>query len=231
MCVLQLSPVQAIGIALESHRLDVIAAIYSQTKDSSLLSYAMEGILDTGFSLSYRDQVLRFLFPLFPRPAAGDGSPHVHALTRLLVTLSDPSLTIPLLNSLVTSEQLLAFQFAFDLVEGGSQDFLETLRTELPEGDESTKPVYDKLRTILTGKESVKFYREFLKRNNQTDLLILKNTKVCYRHVLRLSYLTSIFRMLLNHDLPYTTLLSLFKTRSCTLEPPLTFSYATISNG
>ena len=52
------------------------------------------------------------------------------------MTLSDPSLTIPLLSSLVTNEELLAYQFAFDLVEGGSQDFLETVRSELPEGDE-----------------------------------------------------------------------------------------------
>lgn len=96
----------------------------------------MEGVLDTGFSLSYRDQVLRFLLPLFPQPAAGDGAAHVNSLTRLLVTLSDPSLTIPLFDSLVEDETLLAYQFAFDLVEGGSQDFLETLRTELPEGDE-----------------------------------------------------------------------------------------------
>lgn len=44
--------------------------------------------------------------------------------------------------------------------------------------NKKTKDIYDKLRTILTGKESVKLYREFLKRNNQTDLLILKNTKV-----------------------------------------------------
>ncbi|CAA7258713.1 unnamed protein product [Cyclocybe aegerita] len=168
---------QAIGIALESHRLDVISSIYSQTKDVSILTYAMEGVLNTGFSLSYRDEVLRFLFPLFPRPTTGDGSPHVHALTRLLVTLSDISLTIPLLTTLVVSEELLAYQLAFDLVEGGSQDFLETLRTQLPQGDEKSQPVYDKLRNILTGKESVKFYREFLKRNNQTDLLILKNTK------------------------------------------------------
>jgi 26S proteasome regulatory subunit N2 len=188
---------KAIGIALESQRLDVISSIYSQTKDASLLAYTMEGVLDTGFSLSYRDQVLRFLFPLFPQPTTGDGSPHVHALTRLLVTLSDPSLSISLLSSLVLNEELLAYQFAFDLVEGGSQDFLETVRSELPEGDEvcvniiyftlrlltfacnqKTKAIYDKLRTILTGKESVKLYREFLKRNNQTDLLILKNTKV-----------------------------------------------------
>jgi 26S proteasome regulatory subunit N2 len=95
----------------------------------------MEGVLDTGFSLSYRDQVLSFLFPLFPQPVAGDSSPHVHSLTRLLVTLSSPSLTVPFLTSLIPKEKLLAYQFAFDLVEGGSQDFLESVRTELPEGD------------------------------------------------------------------------------------------------
>ncbi|KAF7347919.1 26S proteasome regulatory subunit RPN2 [Mycena venus] len=176
-CIEEREYKQAIGIALESRRLDVIARIYSQTKDTSLLSYAMEGVLDTGFSLSYRDQVLSFLFPLFPQPVAGDSSPHVHSLTRLLVTLSSPSLTVPFLTSLVPKEKLLAYQFAFDLVEGGSQDFLESVRTELPEGDSNTKEIYDKLRTILTGQESVKLYLEFLKRNNQVDLLILRNTK------------------------------------------------------
>jgi 26S proteasome regulatory subunit N2 len=139
---------QAIGIALESQRLDVISSIYSQTRDASLLNYTTEGVLDTGLSLSYRDQVLRFLFPLFARPT---GSPHVHALTRLLVTLSDPSLSISLLSSLILNEELLAYQFAFDLVEGGpgSQDFLETMRSELPEGDEKESYLF-KLLTFRT---------------------------------------------------------------------------------
>jgi len=115
------------------------------------------------------------------------------------VTLSNPSLTVPLLTSLVPNEKLLAYQFAFDLVEGGAQDFLESVRNELPEGDDvslfftffplvclyspywyikKTKDMYDKLRNILGGQESVKLYLEFLKRNNKVDLLILKNTKV-----------------------------------------------------
>ncbi len=95
----------------------------------------MEAALDTGSSLSSRDHVLRFLFPLFPHLTTGEGSAHLHALTRLLVALSDVSLTVPLLSSLVEKEKLLAYQLAFDLVEGGSQDYLENLRTELPEGD------------------------------------------------------------------------------------------------
>ena len=87
----------------------------------------MEGTLIE--SLSYQDQVLHFLFP---QPTTKNGSPHVHALTRLLVTLSDPLLSISLLDSLVLNEELLAYQFAFELVEGGDQG----RRSELPEGDE-----------------------------------------------------------------------------------------------
>lgn len=42
---------------------------------------------------------------------------------------------------------------------------------------QKTKEIYDQLRNILGGQESVKLYLEFLKRNNKVDLLILKNTK------------------------------------------------------
>jgi 26S proteasome regulatory subunit N2 len=108
----------------------VISDIFHRTSDTSLLSYAMEAVVDSNFSLSYRDEVLHF-----PSATANTKSLHVHALTRLLVTLSDPSLTLPLLTSLVPKHKLLAFQFAFDLVEGGAQDFLESLRSDLPEGE------------------------------------------------------------------------------------------------
>ena len=94
----------------------------------------MDAVIDSNVSLSHRDQVLLFLLPLFPPPSPEAKSPHVHALTRLLVTLGTPSLTVPLLTSLVPKNKLLAYQFAFDLVEGGAQDFLESVRTELPEG-------------------------------------------------------------------------------------------------
>ena len=154
----------------------------------------MEAVLDTAFPLVFRDQVLKFLFPLFPAPAGDAKSAHVYALTRILVTLNSPEMTINFLNSLVPRQKLLAYQFAFDLVEGGGQDFLEAVRRDLPEGNEvrqafivswdcvsqleqETKPIYDQLRKILLGQESIKLYLEFLKRNNKVDMLILKNTK------------------------------------------------------
>ncbi|KAI1793844.1 26S proteasome regulatory complex non-ATPase subcomplex Rpn2/Psmd1 subunit [Ganoderma leucocontextum] len=168
---------QAIGIALESRRLDIIKSIYKQTRDTTLLSYAMEAVLDTAFPLAYRDQVLKFLFPLFPAPTGEAKSTHVYALTRILVTLNSPEMTISFVTSLVPKQKLLAYQFAFDLVEGGGQDFLEAVRKDIPDGDNETKPIYDQLKKILLGQESIKLYLEFLKRNNKVDMLILKNTK------------------------------------------------------
>ena len=52
---------------------------------------------------------------------------------------------------------------SFDLVEGDSQDFLETVRSEIPEGgDEKKKKEKSSSPNNL---ESVKLYREIIKRN------------------------------------------------------------------
>lgn len=37
---------------------------------------------------------------------------------------------------------------------------------------------FQKIKSILSGEESIRLHLEFLYRNNHTDLLILKNTKV-----------------------------------------------------
>lgn len=108
----------------------------------------MEAVLDNHFPLSYRDQVLNFLYPLFPSPTIDSKSPYIHSLTRLLVTLSNPTLTVSLLVSLVPQERLVAYQLAFDLVEGGAQDFLETVRNDLPVGDEVGMPFAHFLRGV-----------------------------------------------------------------------------------
>lgn len=110
----------------------MIKYIYERTTDTTLLTYTMDAVVDGNVPLTFRDQVLRFLLPLYPAIGGDARSPHVHAVTRLLVTLSEPTLTTPMLTALVTKNKLLAYQFAFDLVEGGAQDFLENLRNELP---------------------------------------------------------------------------------------------------
>ena len=121
---------QAIIIALEAHRLDLILDRYKLTNDASLLSYTMDSVLDTNFSRQYRDEVLNFLLPLFP-PLASKVS-HVYAVTRILVTLSNPALAVPMITPLVPNEKLVVYQLAFDLVEGGAHDFLVAVRDALP---------------------------------------------------------------------------------------------------
>jgi len=167
---------QAIGIALECRRLDVIQHIYSLTKDTDLLIYVMDAVFETSFTLSYRLAVLQFIFPLFP--PLQENSPHIHAITRILVTLSLPALTIPYLTALVPDRLLLAYQVAFDLFESGVQEFLQTVMQQLPEGENPREEhMYTNLRMILSGESSTKLYCEFLKRSNNVDMLILKHTK------------------------------------------------------
>ena len=104
-----------VGISLYTP-FDIIKQIYAHTQDTFLLSYAMEAVLDTGFSLPIMIRCFTKFYHSFRHLPLN--RPHVHALTCLLMTLSDPSLTVPLLTSLVPHEKLLAYQFAFDLVEG-----------------------------------------------------------------------------------------------------------------
>ncbi|KAG1720309.1 uncharacterized protein EDB91DRAFT_1257041 [Suillus paluster] len=96
----------------------------------------MEAMLNTGFSLSYHDQVLSSLLPLFPPPTSLSKSPHIHTLAWLLVTLNKLSLVTPFLTSLIPKDRLLAYQFTFNLVEGGARDFLQGVKAILPEGKE-----------------------------------------------------------------------------------------------
>ncbi|KAF8331501.1 26S proteasome regulatory complex, non-ATPase subcomplex, Rpn2/Psmd1 subunit [Cantharellus anzutake] len=183
---------QALGIALESSRLDIITQIYELTRDTDILSYIMEAVLDTGFTLAFRDKVLHHILPLFP-PLAPKAR-HIHTLTRIHVALSSPPLTIPLLSGLVEEglngdkDQLaVAYQIAFDLVEGATQDFLEAVRSGFPElapTEEGSAPIKtprsdatERLRTILSGETSILFYSDFFERNNHGDLLVLKDTK------------------------------------------------------
>lgn len=167
---------QAIGIALECRRLDVIEHVHKLTDDTDLLIYVMDAVFETSFTLSYRIAVLKSILQLFP--PLQNNSPHIHAITRILVALSSPSITIPYLTALVPDRLLLAYQIAFDLFESGVQEFLQTVMQQLPEGENpQEEAMYTNLRMILSGESSTKLYCEFLKRSNNVDMLILKHTK------------------------------------------------------
>ncbi|KAF8760836.1 26S proteasome regulatory complex, non-ATPase subcomplex, Rpn2 Psmd1 subunit [Rhizoctonia solani] len=170
---------QALGIALESSRLDIVTRIFEHTHDTELLSYAMDAVLDVGFNLATRNRVLHHLCPLFPLPKPGAN--YTIALTRLHVALATPSVTNPLFQKLIESgdktNRLLACQLAFDLVEGSTQDFLRIVSNSLPSGEN-----YELIRQILSGADSIRLKLDFLQRNNKVDLAILKHTKESLEH-------------------------------------------------
>ena len=99
----------------------------------------------------------------------------------------------------------MAYQVAFDIEENATQDFSQKVIAALPaipseavaESDANDSMQVDeqapllsttstaapksplaKLHLILSGALSIQLNLEFLYRNNNTDLLILKNTKV-----------------------------------------------------
>ncbi|CAE6441981.1 unnamed protein product [Rhizoctonia solani] len=170
---------QALGIALESSRLDIVTRIFEHTHDTELLSYAMDAVLDVGFNLATRNRVLHHLCPLFPLPKPGAN--YTIALTRLHVALATPVVTIPLFQKLIETgdktNRLLACQLAFDLVEGSTQDYLRIVSNSLPSTEN-----YDLIRQILSGADSIRLKLDFLQRNNKVDLLILKHTKELLEH-------------------------------------------------
>lgn len=184
---------QAIGIALESKRLDVIEDVISKGNPHELLAFVVEVSMTLVQNLQFRNQVLRLLVKLYNNLE----EPDYVSVSQCLVHLNDPASCATMLKDLVsknTDESLLmAYQIAFDLEESANQDFLLRIIQDLPAtakpanssnemetDDTPTDPNQDrfaKIKTILSGEESIKLYLEFLYRKNHTDLLILKNTK------------------------------------------------------
>ncbi|KAI8327260.1 armadillo-type protein [Blakeslea trispora] len=175
---------QAIGIALESRRLDVIQSIVQKKGGQELLSYVLEACMTLVQNLEFRNQVLRLLVDLYKTLK----NPDYISISQCLVHLNDSQSCADMLKSLVEQEnELMAYQISFDLEENATQEFLSKVAAELPQEAESTeeeketKPKNDtpfkKIKSILSGEESIRLHLEFLYRNNHTDLLILKNTK------------------------------------------------------
>ncbi|KAF7725612.1 proteasome regulatory particle base subunit [Apophysomyces ossiformis] len=177
---------QAIGIALESRRLDVVKAIIEKGSPNKLLSYVLDVCMTLVQNLEFRNQVLRLLVSLYQNLE----EPDYISVSQCLVHLNDPKTCTEMLKSLIDKEEaLMAYQIAFDLEENATQDFLSKVAKELPmpapvsaEGESeptlsSSDDCYKKIRSILSGEESIRLYLEFLYRNNHTDLMILKNTK------------------------------------------------------
>lgn len=196
----------AIGLALSLRRLNLIEAIYESSRapaessasgskstsgtvhDESLLRYILaETIAGTAGSDSWPDSFRRELLSLLLKLFRSNTPSDYNAITQLWVQLDDAADCAQGIISLLADGsargRVEAYQIAFDVTEMAPQSFLERLRSAIaesgwgPEGTKGNEEERTALHEILNGNRIAELYINFLKKNNQTDMSILKGTK------------------------------------------------------
>lgn len=118
---------EALGIALETRRMDIFEAAIKQSDDvAGMLLYAFQVAMSLIQSRQFRNEVLRTLVTLYHNLAIPD---YVN-MTQCLIYLDDPQSVASLLEKL-SSDELMAYQIAFDLYESATQRFLASVLQEL----------------------------------------------------------------------------------------------------
>ncbi|XP_043926625.1 26S proteasome non-ATPase regulatory subunit 1 [Protopterus annectens] len=223
---------QAIGIALETRRLDIFEKTVLESNDvSGMLAYSLKLCMTLIQNKQFRNLVLRVLVKIYMNLE----KPDFINVCQCLIFLDDPQAVSDILEKLVKDDNLLmAYQICFDLYESASQQFLssviqnlrtvgapiasvpgstntgtvqgsekesETMETDEKSGSspagkptECATPVRilatttepkdqtNKMIKILSGEMAIELHLQFLIRNNNTDLMILKNTKDAVRN-------------------------------------------------
>uniref|UniRef100_A0A8C0TRT7 26S proteasome non-ATPase regulatory subunit 1 n=1 Tax=Canis lupus familiaris TaxID=9615 RepID=A0A8C0TRT7_CANLF len=214
---------QAIGIALETRRLDVFEKTILESNDvPGMLAYSLKLCMSLMQNKQFRNKVLRVLVKIYMNLE----KPDFINVCQCLIFLDDPQAVSDILEKLVKEDNLLmAYQICFDLYESASQQFLssviqnlrtvgtpiasvpgstntgtvpgsekdsESMETEektgsvlvgkTPEVSPEPKDQTLKMIKILSGEMAIELHLQFLIRNNNTDLMILKNTKDAVRN-------------------------------------------------
>ncbi|XP_033208959.1 26S proteasome non-ATPase regulatory subunit 1 isoform X2 [Belonocnema kinseyi] len=146
---------QALGLALETRRMDIFEASIMQSDDiSGMLSYAFQVVMSLIQNRGFRNTVLRCLVSLYRNL----GTPDYVNMCQCLIFLDDPLAVAELLDRLSKGSQdcvLMAYQIAFDLYESATQQFLgrvlQALRATAPiPGALIIKPIVKPTNVVVT---------------------------------------------------------------------------------
>eukprot|EP00286_Rhodomonas_abbreviata_P028988 CAMPEP_0181315834 /NCGR_PEP_ID=MMETSP1101-20121128/15581_1 /TAXON_ID=46948 /ORGANISM="Rhodomonas abbreviata, Strain Caron Lab Isolate" /LENGTH=911 /DNA_ID=CAMNT_0023423057 /DNA_START=149 /DNA_END=2881 /DNA_ORIENTATION=- len=124
---------QAVGIALESRRLDKLEECINSSSDrANTLSYTLEAAQSLITSRLFRNKVLKVLVELYRTLE----TPDYQNICQCLMLLDNAKAVAAQLSELVKSgdeaQELMAYQIAFDLCESDMQHFLQSVRAALP---------------------------------------------------------------------------------------------------
>ncbi|CAL1292820.1 unnamed protein product [Larinioides sclopetarius] len=140
---------QAVGIALETRRLDIFeSAIMQSDGVVEMLSYSFKVTMSLIQNRMYRNQVLQTLVNLYKNLETPD---YVN-MCQCLIFVDDAQAVADVLDKLCTGteeQSLMAFQIAFDLYESATQQFLSRVLQAL----KATAPIPANLISILSKPE------------------------------------------------------------------------------
>ncbi|CAH2350973.1 26S proteasome regulatory subunit Rpn2p [[Candida] railenensis] len=182
----------ALGIALESYRLDVVESILKTQIEANneenalqLINYVLTccttiSIKSNGSvtdEQDFKSIVLNTLINLLL--TLQKKNQDFFTIFKIIIQLNDSKLAIQIFKKLLLQgEVLIAYQGAFDLVSTASQDLLDKVIDGF-KADQETEGVkgVSKLLHILSGVPTCDYDITFLYRNNNTDISILNKTK------------------------------------------------------
>lgn len=128
---------QALGIALETRRMDIFeSAIMNSDDVNGMLAYAFQVAMSLIQNRGFRNSVLRCLVTLYRSLAVPD---YVN-MCQCLIFLEDPLAVAEILDKLTTAGDLnvlMGYQISFDLYESATQQFL----TQVLQALRSTAPI------------------------------------------------------------------------------------------
>lgn len=127
---------QALGIAIETHRMDIFRRSITQADDTAaMLQYAFTVAMSLIQNRKFRNTVLRVLVELYDSLS----TPDFVNMSQCLIFLDDAVQVAHVLERLIRdseSSRLMAYQIAFDLYDSATQQFigrvLDTLRLSAP---------------------------------------------------------------------------------------------------
>ncbi|CAH8492974.1 unnamed protein product [Schistosoma rodhaini] len=123
---------QALGIAIETRRLDIFEkAIISSDDQEGMLRYAFRVVLTLIDSVRLRNRLLKILVSVYMNRALPSDAVNV---CQCLVLMDDPQATADTLEHLLLQSQeaaVTAYQIGFDLYENATQNFLQRVSASL----------------------------------------------------------------------------------------------------
>ncbi|KAI1487382.1 26S proteasome regulatory complex, non-ATPase subcomplex, Rpn2/Psmd1 subunit [Biscogniauxia mediterranea] len=146
---------QVVGIAVEAKRLDVVGKVIQRAEDDhkrakgkssqdhavgpaeELMDYCLGICMDVVQERAFRDDILQLVLDILTSGRAKD--PDYFSIAKCIVYLNKDEQARTVIRHLVNSETVeataIAYQFAFDLYDNGTQEFLGKVISGLPKGE------------------------------------------------------------------------------------------------